>query len=470
MRSFINTLSRTDVYKMGHMEQYAPGTSRVYSYLQARSRRAYSHCAFFGLQYYLREYLHQGISHNDAERFIHRRRQVLGVSSPDVDRRIMALAELGYWPVEIKAVPEGTVLPVQNVLMTLESTMDDFHWAPGFLESLLLKVWYPTTCLTNSMAYRRAAEEFTRQDTRFLVHDFGYRSDTSEESAAISGAAHLVAFSGSDTLVAQDFIDYHYNEIGQLRPPCYMSSVPATEHSVMCSYGRENEMQAFEQMLDLYPSGIVSIVSDTYSIWDVCTKILPALKSRILSRNGRVVIRPDSGDPVKILCGDEDAEIGSPAYLGVVRLLAREFGTAKLEGTPLVTLNPAVGVIYGDGMYLARYQQALVRLNSMGFDGSTLVIGVGGILRSGTRDTLGMAIKATEVVRDGARVPIFKDPVTDPGKKSHMGRLALRNRETFDMQPEGCETDLVPVFRDGCITRHFTFDEVRRNFSETYRL
>lgn len=472
---FINRLSRTDVYKMGHMEQYAPGTSRVYSYLQGRSDRTFQAAGFFGLQYYLYEYLQGGISRQDAELFLRRRKQVLGSESAEVTARIHALADLGYWPIEIKAVPEGTVLPVKNVLMTLESTDDDFHWAPGFMESLLLKVWYPSTCLTNSMQYLKIAEQFTYQDKSFLVHDFGYRSDTSEESAAISGAAHLIVFNGSDTLVAQDFIDGYYSD-EDLRnlddQPCYMGSVPATEHSVMCSYGRENEMAAFERMLELYPKGLVSIVSDTYSIWDVCTKILPALKEKILARDGRVVIRPDSGDPVKIICGDPEAEMGSPQWQGVVRLLAQLFGVSEVPNgnSPNRVLNPKVGIIYGDGMYPKRYQEALTRLWSMGFDGSTLVIGVGGILRSGTRDTLGMAIKATEVIKNGRRVPIFKDPVTDPGKKSHIGRLALRDRQTFDQQEEGCASDLVTVFRNGRVTRHYSFAEVRKNFHETVGL
>jgi nicotinamide phosphoribosyltransferase len=458
----VHPLLRTDVYKMGHMEQYAPGTTRVISYLNARSDKYFEELLFFGLQYYLMEYLTQPITTANVEDFLKRRRRILGSEpSDDIKEKLHGIADLGQWPVEISAVPEGTVLPVKNALLTLESTHDDFPWAPGFLESLLLKVWYPCTVATNSLEYYRIARRYSRQPLEFNVHDFGYRSDTSEESAAISGAAHLIVFRGSDTIVAEPFIEEYYSL--PTESPCMMS-VPASEHSVMCSYGREFEFEAFERMLELYPDGYVSIVSDTYSIWHVCTNILPRLKDKILARNGRVIIRPDSGYPPDIICGDAKAEPGTPEAKGVLVLLDELFGSERLADSPYRILNPKIGLIYGDGMYHQRYEETLIRSVGSGYDGSNIVIGAGGLLRAGTRDTLGMAIKATQITRNGRNVNIFKDPITDSGKKSHVGRVALRAGVTYDSAPPDAPSELMPVFRNGQILRRYTFDEVRRNF------
>ena len=307
-----------------------------------------------------------------------------------------------------------------NVLMTIENTIDGFHWCVGFVESLLLKVWYPTTVATCCLHYRMTVEEFYNKSVDatshwlklYAVHDFGYRGDTSEESAMISGAAHLLSFTGSDTIVAKKFINDYF--LPSNPKENFMSSVPASEHSVMCSYGREDEINAFRHMLATYPTGIVSIVSDTYDVYNVVTSIAKQLYDDIVSRDGKVVFRPDSGDPKYVLCGCiqsinhhfkytteeyqdkhlknyEDGDIlystfDSEYYLvkiqdgkkiavsyeptneekGLLRLLDELFGSTYNERGYKV-LNPKVGLIYGDGMYLQRYRDILHTMQQMGY-------------------------------------------------------------------------------------------------------
>lgn len=471
-----NILLSTDVYKMGHMEQYAPGCTKVYSYLTARSDKQFSETVFFGLQYYLKRYLTQPITPAMGEEFLLYRKMILGSNSAEVELKIRALCALGYLPVEIKAVDEGTVLPVRNVLMTITNTHPDFYWVVGFIESLLLKLWYTISVATCSREYRKYVEQYfeaTVDDGNsflkdFAVHDFGYRGDASEEGAAISGVAHLVSFLGSDTVPALPCaIEYYNGDTNEL----IITSVPASEHSVMCSFGKDDELSAFRHMLDLYPAGIVSIVSDTFDVYRVLTEFAATLKDQILAREGKVVFRPDSGRPELIICGDPDAPVGSNEWKGAIRLLDEMFGST-VNSKGFKVLNPKVGLIYGDGMYLERYTRTLERLKQMGYASSNLVIGVGGILRNHTRDTLGFAIKATYVEVNGMPREIEKDPVTDRKKKSLKGLLSLVKRNgaflTLDQcTPEQEEASLLkPVFRDGRLLRETGLKEIRERVRE----
>jgi nicotinamide phosphoribosyltransferase len=467
-----NPLLGTDVYKCGHMEQYAPGTTKVYSYLTARSDKVFDSTVFFGLQALIEQYLTIPLTQEHAAEFLDNRRAILGPMSHDVEKKIRALCQLGYFPIEIKAVSEGTVMPVRNVLMTITNTHPDFYWAVGFVESLLLKVWYPITVASCCFKYRCLVErmyartvdsaQFGLRD--FAVHDFGYRGDATEEGAAISGAAHLLSFLGSDTVPARKFAQAFYDATEPI-----MLSVPASEHSVMCSFGREDELAAFENMLRVYPSGIVSIVSDTFDVYEVLTTFAEKLKPTILARDGKVVFRPDSGNPEHIICGDPEAESGSPASKGALRLLGMMFGS-EVNSKGFRVLNPKVGLIYGDGMYFERYQRTLERMESMGYASSNLVIGVGGILRNHSRDTLGFAIKATYVEKNGAGLEIEKDPVTDHKKKSHKGLMRLLwddvagSFKTVDQCTE-IEEDvslLQTVYSDGQVMRRQNLQSIRR--------
>jgi nicotinamide phosphoribosyltransferase len=333
-----------------------------------------------------------------------------------VEERIRALCKLGYIPLQIKAVPEGSVIPVKNVLMTLTNTVDGFGWVVGFFESLIIKVWRSITTASCTYKYRQFVdmmfEETVDEDMYFLrdfmVHDFGYRADGSEEGAAITGAAHLVSSIGSDNVPAMPFVIRHYD--GSMEGESFIQSVPASEHSVMCSFGRHDELGGFRHMLRTYPNGIVSIVSDTFNVYVVLTDFAEILKEDILARNGKTVFRPDSGNPEHIICGDPNAPLGSPERKGAIRLLDEKFGsTVNKKGFKV--LNEKVGLIYGDGMYLDRYVRTLRRLQDMGYAACNLVIGVGGILRNHSRDAMGFAIKATYVLVNGEHRDIEKDPL-----------------------------------------------------------
>lgn len=473
-----NPLLATDVYKMGHMEQYAPNCNKVYSYLTARTDKTFNTTVFFGLQYYLKEYLSVKLTPEMGEEFLKYRKMILGNNSVEVEQQIRDLCKLGYFPLEIKAVEEGTVMPVKNVLMTITNTHPDFHWVVGFVESLILKLWYSITVASCCFKYRtlvdNAFSDTVSEDMMFLkdftVHDFGYRGDSSEEGAAVSGAAHLISFCGSDTVPALPFVERYYNAN---TTGLIMASVPASEHSVMCSFGRENEFGAFENMLKLYPSGIVSIVSDTFDVYRVLTEFAARLKDTILSRDGKVVFRPDSGNPEYIICGNPDAPEGSNEWKGAIRLLDEMFGSS-MNSKGYKMLNPKVGLIYGDGMYFERYQLTLDRLKQMGYAASNLVIGVGGILRNHSRDTLGFAIKATYVEVAGEKREIEKDPITDQKKKSHKGLLCLTlgdNMEyiTIDQCTEQEEKSglLQVVFKNGQMTKETTFEQIKNRIKNT---
>lgn len=465
-----NPLLATDVYKLGHMEFYPEGTRYIYSYLIARSVKKYDAALWFGLQAHL-YFLTEPITPAMVEEFLEYRKLILGSVPPGVEKKIRALGKLGYWPISIKALPEGSVVPNRNVLMTMTNTDPEFAWCVGFLESYILKVWNTTTVATSSLGFKRLftkyAEETASEEAMgmvpFQVHDFGYRGCSSEQTAALSGMAHLVTFLGTDTVTAVKAARDYYKAVHPIG-----LSVPATEHSVMCAYGRDNEIGAFRTMLRQNPSGIVSIVSDTYDLWNVLTVIADELKPDILARDGKVVFRPDSGDPKTILCGDEAAPAGSPARKGAIRLLDELFGST-VNSKGYKELNPKVGLIYGDGMYYSRIADILGTIKVMGYATTNLVIGVGGILlQQHNRDDMGFAIKATHARVGTEDRELFKDPVTDSGKRSHKGFVRIDRLEggeyvTTDRVSAEKEKGglLVEVFRDGKMLKEWTFEEVR---------
>lgn len=471
-----NLLLMTDVYKIGHMMQYKPGTTKVYSYLCARSTKKSDRALFFGLQPYLKM-LEGKITQDDANEFFEYWESILGVKpSQEVQDKVNSLVELGFIPLEIKAVPEGTILDNKNVLATITNTVPGFHWVVGFFESLLLKVWAPTTVATLSLKYKELATVFAAKTSDseflvpFLVHDFGYRGVSSEQTAEICGAGHLVSFTGSDNIPSIKFVKENYAAEGFIA-----GSVPASEHSVMCSYGQEGEIDAFKRMLELNPTGLVSIVSDTYDFWNVMMNFTETLREEILGRDGKLVFRPDSGDPLKILCGDPEAEVGSPANKGAVRILDEKFGST-VNSKGFKELNPKVGLIYGDGMYFDRVKKIYETLTEMGYATTNVVLGIGGLLlQQHNRDDLGFAIKATFAEINGEQVELFKDPATDPGKRSHKGLLSLDKDvngkyHTTDQcsikDEQGGE--LIQVFKDGKVTKEYTFSEIRKRAENSF--
>lgn len=468
-----NPLLHTDGYKLAHMEQYPPNTEYIYSYMITRRSKKYSQVCFFGLQYYLLNYLSGRVTRKMVNEFIETREALLGPTSDIVREQMEKLIQLQYLPLRIKAVPEGSTVDVGNALVTVTNTEPGYFWLVGLVESLLLKVWYTSTVATFSQKLWKLCEDYGRTSCDncdylpYQVHDFGYRGVSSEESDTLGGAAHLLHFRGSDTVPAISFAKKWY---GAACDAIIGSTVPGTEHSVMCSYGREQELEAYQRILEAYPTGNVSIVSDTYDYWKVLTEFLPALKDQIMARkDGKVIIRPDSGNPEHILLGDpneEDKE--SPKYLGTLRILDQIFGST-LNSHGLKILHPSIGVIYGDGMYYERIERVLGGCRDIGFEPSSVSFGCGGILlQNHQRDDLGFAFKATSVTIDGKRKAIFKDPVTDHSKKSHHGLMRVEHDKdfgkwtTFDDQSEEQEEqgELRTVFENGRVFRYDTFEEI----------
>ncbi|ACH62230.1 hypothetical protein MYRNA_263 [Mycobacterium phage Myrna] len=482
-------LFETDAYKLDHRRQYglAGDVTRVYSNYTNRKSRipGMDHVVHFGLQAYLHKLARSFEPFfNDTRANVERLygERVAAILGPDAAKaigvsHIGALHELGYLPVEFRAFPEGTLVPIRVPSFTVENTHDEFFWLTNYLETgISAAVWGPSTSATIAHAFRVKLEEFARKQgldqgyIDFQLHDFSFRGMNSWESAASSGAAHLLSFLGSDSLSAWDFIEAYYGGDFSLL------SVAATEHSVMStgimSQGpaerESNEAFLFAKLLDLYPTGILSVVSDTFDLWNVLESILPGLRDKVMAREGKLVIRPDSGDPEKILCGNP-AGRSVAEQRGVISLLWETFGgTTNAEGYR--ELDPHIGAIYGDSITLDRAQAILANLQRQGFAASNVVFGVGSYTyQYNTRDTFGSAMKATWAQVNGKGVNLFKDPITDDGtKKSATGRLAVLGGDGEDfylVEKADAETEqrsaLQPVWRNGHFTQHQSFAEVR---------
>lgn len=430
-----------DGYKVGHVRQYPEGTTLVYSNLTARSSRTgKDKTVAFGFQYFVEEYLIRQFRENFFERPLaevmatYRRRMdnYLGVGAVPMGH-IEALHGLGYLPLHVKAVPEGTRVPLRVPMLTLYNTMPAFFWLTNMLETLMSNVvWHPITSATTAFRYRRTFQEFAEKtggdlaDVPFQGHDFSFRGLTGPETAMLSGAAHLLSFIGTDTVPAIDFLEEYYGADSSVE--VVGVSVPATEHSVMCMGEKGNELDTFRRLLtEVYPTGIVSVVSDTWDLWKVLTEYVPALKEQILARDGKLVIRPDSGDPTLIICGEEESPHGEAARKGVMQLLWETFGGTINEAGYKV-LDPHVGLIYGEAINPDRQVDILTKLADEGFASTNVVFGIGSFTyQHVTRDTYGMAVKSTygETLARGP-IAIFKDPVTDSGlKKSATGLLRI---------------------------------------------
>lgn len=321
-----NLLLHTDVYKIGHQFQYQPGTTKVYSYLTARKDDRQQGVVFFGLQYYIDEYLTRAITTDDVDEFISIAESILGPDSLK-GHKYNELQALEYLSLEIRAVPEGTVVSAGQVLLTITNTHPDFAWVVGFFETLLLKLWNTCTVATNSRYLKNICVDAAQKTcdnndhVQFQVHDFGDRGCSSEETALLSGMSHLLSFLGTDTVPAVAGAKKYYKGSAPIG-----LSVPASEHSVMCSFGQDNEIAAFENMLSLYPTGIVSIVSDTYNFWDVLTHFTEKLHDQISNRDGKTVFRPDTEIPKKL-----SAETQKLMILGHKMALSNSCGNS-LEG------------------------------------------------------------------------------------------------------------------------------------------
>ncbi len=427
-----------DFYKLSHRLQYPENTTLVYSTWTPRTSRipGVDHVVHFGTQAFLKkvtDIFNANFFFRPKERivkdYVRIIKNTLGDQNPDT-KHIEALHDLGYLPLEIKSLAEGTIVPTRTPVMTIQNTLPEFFWLTNYLETLAsCELWQASTSATLAFQYRKiltkAARETGGDETfvQFQGHDFSMRGMSSLESAVSSGMGHLLSFVGTDTVPAIGGLEQYYN--ANVTKELVGTSIPATEHSVQCAYG--NDDRYFEAMISkVQPSGFVSIVSDGTDYWDVIGRVLPNLKDKIMARTGKVVIRPDSGDPVKIICGDENGETELQRK-GTVEALWDIFGgTRNNEGYK--DLNSHIGCIYGDAITLSRCQEICDKLKVKGFSSTNVVYGIGSYTyQYNTRDTFGYALKSTLCVINGDEKQIFKNPKTDDGtKKSAKGRVAVR--------------------------------------------
>lgn len=454
-----NFIIRSDAYKFTHWKQYPAGIRSVYSYLESRGGESPRTC-FFGLQYYLKEYLNGSVLDvADVEQARVFCRSLFGRDDFFNYEGWMRIATVhgGRLPVRIRAVNEGAWVQTSNVLMVMENTDPELPWLTNFLETLLAKVWYTTSVATYSGSVASLLNQYAIQSGGvcgpFSLNDFGYRGVSSEETGLLGGMAHLVHFSGTDTCLGIAGAMDYYSAI-----PGVGMSVFATEHSTTTSHGEANELSAMEGFIDAVgPDGIVSIVIDSYNAYRVVDQYMGIdLRDKIMSRNGRVVLRPDSGDPVE-------------QVMYILNSLGRNFGyETNLMGYKV--LPPQIGIIYGDFISYQMIDKICVAMLAAGWavDSRNVVFGMGGnLLQNTNRDTHKFAIKCSAIENaDGEWIDVWKNPVTMKSKASKRGRLGLiydENAQHFTTVSEnGGDEDLMPVvFENGTILVEHTFQEIR---------
>lgn len=457
MSELDNLLLLTDSYKISHHKQYPPGTETIYSYFESRGG-AFPETVFFGLQYYLTRYLAGSVVTRSkidaAENLL---RPHFGGSASLLYRagwEHILEKHAGRLPVCIKAVPEGTAVPVHNVLMTIENTDPDCFWLTNYLETLLVQVWYGSTVATQSREMKRKLLTYLERTgdpalIDFKLHDFGFRGVSSVETAAIGSVAHLVNFQGTDTLAGIVLAREYYDE------PMAGFSIPAAEHSTMTSWGRSREVDAYRNMLVQFPAGLVAVVSDSYDIFHACGEIWgKELRADVLKRDGTLVVRPDSGDPATVV-------------VKVLEILGDAFGTLT-NAKGFKVLDPHVRVIQGDGINRDSMGAILEDVTQAGWSADNLTFGSGGaLLQKLNRDTSKYAFKCAAATIAGVDREVFKSPVTDQGKRSKAGRLKLVLRDgvlqTVADDSEHTEPDqLIEVFRDGRLLSPTTLAAIRK--------
>lgn len=519
-----------DVYKEFHSRAYHPDVTEVYANFTSRNGKLSNvenndKVAFVGLQYFIKSYLQEewaDFFSRDKTIAVAEHKRIMSamLGYPVNIKYLEDLHDLGYLPLKIKALPEGTLVPYSVPPITVVNTKTGFQWLTNMIETVLsCENWPIQTSATTSVAYFKVFKEFAGKTglpmefVPFQGHDFSFRGMFGKQAAAMSGFGHLASgLVGTDTIPAVLFAEKYYGaNVDQELVGC---SVDATEHSVTCSWILEGEIEFFKYLMrEQSPTGMLSVVSDTWDFWTLVTEYLPQLKNEILTRDGTLVIRPDSGDPVKILTGyklspvSEYSELftdqkqaqldavnsGYEAYRwrgeyfasneqsnkplmlceikGLIECLWDIFGgTTTDKGFKL--LDEHIGAIYGDAITLERQRQILQRLMDKGF-ASKVVLGIGSYsYQYVTRDTHGSAVKATSVVKNGERVAIFKDPKTDTKKKSAKGLLKVDNVNgeltLFDNVSEQEEKEglLDVVFQDGKLIKETTLAEIRALINE----
>ncbi len=433
-----NLLTLTDSYKLSHWPQYPPKTQHIYSYLTSRGG-PFNEVVNFGLQYILKKYLTTAITKQDIEEARDLAKAHFGDDSIFNYAGWLYILNFhdGYLPISIKSVPEGSIVTQQDPIMTIENTDPNCYWLTNYIESLLLQVWYPITVATLSRECKKVINRYLISTgdpslIDFKLHDFGFRGVSSVESAAIGGLAHLVNFKGTDTLQAIQCAKQYYS--------CNMAgfSIPAAEHSTITSWTKSGEAVAYRNMIDQYSNKSVAayaVVSDSYNIFDSCKNLWGSeLKQQVLCGKNTLVIRPDSGDPLEII----------PK---VLQILGDRFGY-QVNDKDYKVLHPKIRVIQGDGVDLESIGNILKAMMMSGWSADNIAFGMGGsLLQKLNRDTLAFAIKCSSATIDGKEIDVFKDPITDSGKRSKPGRFN--------------DPRLVEVYRDGKLLVNQTLDKIR---------
>lgn len=461
-----NLILDTDSYKLSHFLQYPHGdnfkTTGMFSYMESRGGK-YDYTIFFGLQYLLKEYLTKRITMEMVEEA-----QELAAAHGEPFNydgwKYIVEKHDGYIPVRIRAVPEGTKVPVHNALMTCEYTDPEVFWLVSYIETMLMRTWYPITVATQShaikqliMSYLERSSDDPQMEIQFKLHDFGCRGVSSYESAAWGGVAHLVNFMGTDTVPALQMARKYYGS----RMAGY--SIPAAEHSTITSWGRENEAKAYSNMLKKYggQNRMLAVVSDSYNIFNACESIWGGiLKQDVIDSGSALVIRPDSGVPHEVV-------------LKCLEILGGKFGyTMNTKGYKV--LNHNVRLIQGDGVNYDSIKQILDTILEDGWSATNVNFGMGGaLLQQVNRDTQKFAYKCSSMnmtYADGTteQIDVYKDPITDSGKRSKKGRLDLVHTAdglaTVRLEPgvnEYANTAMRTVFENGKILVEDTLDEIR---------
>jgi nicotinamide phosphoribosyltransferase len=486
MTNLYNPMLLCDFYKISHRLMYPKGMEICYSTWTPRASRLnnVSEVVVFGHQAFIKEYLINFFNEqffgqpketivNDYKRLL---KHTLGVDNADTTH-IEELHDLGYLPLLIKALPEGSVVPLRVPTLTIQNTNPKFFWLTNYIETLAsCEMWQASTSATIAREYRKILDQYSLDTVgntdfvQFQGHDFSMRGMSSLKSGISSGMGHLTQFVGTDTIPAIQATEHYYN--ADITKELIGTSIPATEHSIQCAYG--NDMEYLKNMItQVHPSGFVSVVSDGYDFWDVIGRVIPALKSDIMNRDGRLVVRPDSGDPVLIVCGDPNGQTELERKGAIEALWDIFGGTVTDKGYKV--LDSHIGLIYGDAITLERCREICERLKQKGFASINAVYGIGSYTyQYNTRDTFGYALKSTLCVINGDQKIIFKDPKTDNGiKKSLKGKVAVFKMNSGFVAYDGMflsdkvvGDQLVEVFKDGQLLVDESFSTIRERLKK----
>lgn len=488
----INPLFLVDQYKTSHHMMLPENTQKIYSNMTPRGSRIKNvdHMVFFGLQYFVKEYLIEKFNKDFFDRdhdevISEYKRMMTATLGPDAItiNHVSDLHRLGYLPIKIKALPEGAKVPMRVPCLTIVNTHDNFAWLTNYLETIMSNVvWFPCASATTGLRYKNICNKYANETcddnlhVQFQCHDFSERGQSSPESAMTSGAAFLTNFVGTDTIPAIPFIEEYYN--GNIEKELIGCSVAASEHALTClGSSHVSEYDTFDRLMTkVFPNGILSLVADSYDYWGVLTDYLPSRKEQVLARDGKVVIRPDSSPktPLEIICGDPESNIEAERK-GSIQLLWETFG-GTINSKGYKVLDPHVGLIYGEAVLPELFNNILCTLQEMGFASSNIVVGIGSysFVGSVTRDTFSIAIKAVHGRVDDVDYEVFKNPKTDSGlKKSAKGLLQVTKDENGEYQlkdqcswEEEAQGELKTVFQDGKLLIDHNFSDIRKRLNK----